>query len=108
MILDGAYATSIRWKAFAHVTNATKDSWKRFLLRYAFRLASWLFITGVSLVAAGSSATDNILTGIGAFFLVLSLCFLLLLPYLILVLYTAKLWATQLWFFGFEGYVDIS
>ena len=108
VILDGAYAASIRWKAFAHVANFTKDSWKRFFLRYAFRSASWLFITGISLIAGGTSNNISVVTGIGAFFLALALCFLLISPYLIRVLYTGKLWATQPWFFGFEGYLDIS
>ena len=108
VILDGAYAASIRWKAFAHVANITKDGWRRFFLRYAFRSASWLFITGISLVSAGTASHNDALTGIGGFFLAIALCFITMSPYLIRVLYTGKLWATQPWFFGFEGYLDIS
>ena len=108
VILDGAHAASIRWKAFAHVANITKDSWRRFFLRYAFRSASWLFITGITLISAGTASRNHKITGIGAFFLVIALCFILISPYLIRILYTGKLWATQPWFFGFEGYLDIS
>lgn len=120
VILDGAFAAAIRWKAFAHVAMVTRDSWRRFFLRYAFRSASYLFIIGISLLANGlaaqsidnangvSSAAALPYIGIGAFLLTISLCFILLSPYFIRILYTGKIWATQPWFFGFEGYLDIS
>lgn len=106
VLIDGARAAAIRWKAFAHVANTTKESWKRFFSRYAFRSASYLFITGISLVAAARGGGGPLL-GVGAFFLTISLCMLLVSPYLIRILYTGKLWATQPWFFGFEGYLDL-
>ena len=55
VIIDGAYAAAIRWKAFAHVANLTRDSWRRFFFRYAFRSTSYLFIVGISLLANGVS-----------------------------------------------------
>ena len=120
VIIDGGYAAAIRWKAFAPVANFTRDSWRRFFLRYAFRSTSYFFIVGVSLLANGvaiqsansangvDTSGSQIYIAIGAVLLVIALCFVLLAPYIIRVLYTGKIWATQPWFFGFEGYMDIS
>lgn len=110
VIIDGAHAAAIRWKAFAHVASVVQDSWRRFFFRYAFRSTSYLFFLGIILisrgVAYGSDGTSYI--AIGAIFLVVSLILILLSPYIIRLLYTGKLWDTQAWFFGFEGYMDIS
>lgn len=108
VIIDGGYAAAIRWKAFAHVADLTKDSWRRFLFRYAFRSTSYLFIVGISLLSNGVASDSGSYIAIGAIFLVISLSLTLLSPYLIRLLYTGKLWYTQAWFFGFEGYMDIS
>jgi hypothetical protein len=119
VMIDGGYAASIRWKAFAQVANLTRDSWRRFFFRYAFRSASYLFFIGIGLLSQGTvlrrtedaggynHAGSQIYIGIGAFFLVIALIFVLLSPYIIRVLYTGKIWGTQAWFFGFEGYMDI-
>ena len=119
VIIDGGHAAAIRWKAFAPVANLTRDSWRRFFFRYAFRSTSYIFIVGISLLATGASlksaesetgnsAGSGIYIGIGAFFLVISLILIILSPYIIRLLYTGKLWYVQPWFFGFEGYMDIS
>ncbi|KAI4256202.1 MAG: hypothetical protein L6R42_006355, partial [Xanthoria sp. 1 TBL-2021] len=110
VIIDGCYAAAIRWKAFAAVANLTRDSWGRFFFRYFFRSTSYLFIVGISLVAAGGAAGGGriSLTAVGAIFLTISLLVILGSPYIIRKLYTGKLWGTQAWFFGFEGYMDIS
>ena len=120
VIIDGGYAAAIRWKAFAHVANLTRDSWRRFFFRYAFRSTSYLFIVGISLLSNGvllqnaenangeSTAGSQIYIAIGAMFLSIALFFILLSPYIIRVLYTGKIWGTQAWFFGFEGYMDIA
>lgn len=120
VIIDGGYAAAIRWKAFAHVANITRDSWRRFFFRYAFRSTSYLFIVGISLLGNGvslrsaekandiSTAGSQTYIAIGATFLVIALLFILLSPYIIRILYTGKIWGTQAWFFGFEGYMDIS
>lgn len=119
VMIDGGYAAAIRWKAFAHVANATRDSWRRFFFRYAFRSTSYLFFLGIGLLSTGTAqrrtedeegynhASSDIYIGIGAFFLVIALIFVLLSPYIIRVLYTGKIWGVQAWFFGFEGYMDI-
>lgn len=120
VIIDGGYAAAIRWKAFAHVASLTQDSWRRFFFRYAFRSTSYFFIVGISLLSKGisvqnaenaygeSTAGSQTYIAIGAIFLVIALFFILLSPYIIRVLYTGKFWGTQAWFFGFEGYMDLS
>ena len=108
VIIDGSYAAAIRWKAFAHVANLTRDSWRRFFFRYAFRSTSYLFIAGISLLSAGAAGSGSVYIGVGAFLLTIALCLILGAPYIIRTLYTGKLWGTQAWFFGFEGYMDIS
>lgn len=120
VIIDGGYAASIRWKAFAPVANVVRESWRRFFFRYAFRSTSYLFLAGIALLANGvslqnaenaygeSTAGGQTYIALGAIFLVVALCFILFAPYIIRVLYTGKIWGTQAWFFGFEGYMDIS
>jgi hypothetical protein len=39
---------------------------------------------------------------------VFSLIIILASPYLIRLIYSGKLWNTQAWFFGFEGYLDLA
>ncbi|KAL8937926.1 MAG: hypothetical protein Q9211_003444 [Gyalolechia sp. 1 TL-2023] len=109
VIIDGCYAAAIRWKAFAAVANLTRDSWGRFFVRYLFRSTSFFFLIGISLTAAGAAAGSNTsLTAVGAILLTIALLIILGSPYIIRKLYTGKLWGTQAWFFGFEGYMDIS
>lgn len=108
VILDGCYAAAVRWKAFAPVAHLKRDTWGRFLVRYLFRSTSYLFIAGISLIAAGSAAVGSSLTAIGAIFLTVALLITLASPYIIRKLYTGKLWGTQAWFFGFEGYMDLA
>ena len=120
VIIDGGYAAAIRWKAFAHVANLKHDSWRRFFFRYGFRSTSYLFTVGIILLSNGvaqnaednddgeSTAGGQVNIAIGTFFLVIALCFILVAPYIIRILYTGKIWDTQAWFFGFEGYMDIS
>ena len=108
VIIDGGYAAAIRWKAFAHVANLTQDGWRRFFFRYAFRSTSYMFIVGISLLSNGVASGNGSSIAIGAIFLAISLSLTILSPYIIRLLYTGKLWYTQAWFFGFEGYMDIS
>ena len=102
VILDGAHAAAIRWKAFAQVATLTRDSWRRFFTRYAFRSSSWLLVTGAAFTIVG-----GVLRAIGGVFLAIALIFIVLSPYLIHVLYTGKIWDQQAWFFGFEGYMPL-
>ena len=112
VIIDGGYAAVIRWKGFAHVANLVRYSWRRFFFRYAFRSTSCCFIAGISLLANGVSLKAAGYDGqnyiaVGAILLVISLCFIVLAPYIIRLLYTGKIRGTQAWFFGFESYIDI-
>lgn len=108
VIIDGAYAAAIRWKAFAPVPSLRADSWRRFFFRYAFRSTSYFFIVGLVLISNGAATNNPSLTAIGAILLVLALLSILASPYIIRILYTGKIWGTQAWFFGFEGYLDIA
>jgi hypothetical protein len=103
VILDGAFGAAIRWKAFTTVKCIGMDSWKRLGSRMVIHGAPLGFLIGITLIAT-SSAT----LGIGAFLLVISLIVVLASPYLVRVIYSGKLWATQAWFFGFEGYLDLA
>lgn len=107
VIVDGAYAASIRWKSFAPVANLIRESWKRLFLRWIFRSIPILFIIAVSLISSGASASRVALVGIGAVILVITLVLIILSPWIIRILYAGKIWGTQAWFFGFEGYLDI-
>ena len=100
VILDGAFGAAIRWKAFALVASSIRDSWRRLGARTCLRGSPYLFYLGIILIAFQ-------MTAIGAILLIWALMVTLLSPYLIRLLYSGKLWGTQAWFFGFEGYMDI-
>lgn len=104
VMIDNGHAAAIRWKAFAPVANVRRDTMGRLLFRYLFRSTSYLFILGISFVA---TRAPN-LVPVGAIFLTIALLITLASPYIIRKLYSGKLWGTQAWFFGFEGYMDIS
>jgi hypothetical protein len=106
VILDGAFGAAIRWKSFAPVAYIKNDSWKRIGSRMALHGSPIIFLVGISLVAVGANFPG--LIPLGAVLLVLSLVIILLSPYLVRVIYGGKLWATQAWFFGFEGYLDLA
>jgi hypothetical protein len=101
VILDGAFGAVIRWKAFATVKCINKDSWKRLGSRTILHSSPIIFLVGIFLAAGISVAA-------GVFFLLISLAVILASPYLVRVIYSGKLWGTQAWFFGFEGYLDLA
>jgi hypothetical protein len=103
VILDGAFGAAIRWKAFATVKCFGRDSWRRLGARTVVHGAPITFVTGISLLSFPGP-----IRGIGAFWLVFSLIIILASPYLIRLIYSGKLWNTQAWFFGFEGYLDLA
>ena len=104
VILDNAHAAHIRWKSFTQVLAVRRDSIKRQLSRAAFRSTFYFLFSGVVLLLAGSGGQ---LTVPGAILLTIGLVFTLLSPYLIHHLYGGKIWGTQPWFFGFEGYMSL-
>jgi len=98
VILDGAFGAAIRWKTFATVKCIGINSWKRLGSRVIIHSAPLIFLIGI--ILAGTS--------VGAFLLVTSLIVVLASPYFVRVIYSGKLWGTQAWFFGFEGYLDLA
>jgi hypothetical protein len=100
VLLDGAFGAAIRWKSFAPVAYVNRDSWRRFAARILLRSSPVAFYIGAGLGVGG-------LTFLGGLLLIGSLVILLASPYLVRLCYTGKLWNTQAWFFGFEGYLDI-
>jgi hypothetical protein len=105
VILDGAFGAAIRWKSFAPVAYVAMDSWGRLFSRLALHSSPYLFTIGSTLVGYGLGAAS---VGIGALFLIFSLIIILMSPFLVRKTYTGKLWGTQAWFFGFEGYMDLA
>jgi hypothetical protein len=103
VILDGAYGAAIRWKSFAPVAYAVQISWKRMIANTLLRSSAIIFFAAIVLVSFPSAS----IRAAGAFLLVISLLAILASPYLVRVMYGGKLWGTQPWFFGFEGYLDI-
>jgi hypothetical protein len=103
VILDGAFGAAIRWKAFAPVAYIKQDSWKRLGARIALHGAPLSFLIGI-----GLATIPGPLGALGIVVLVFSLLIILASPYLIRIVYTGKLWATQAWFQGFEGYMDLA
>ena len=105
VILDGVFGAAIRWKAFALVATSVRDSWRRLGARTCLRGSPYLFYLGIVLVAI--QGTGDVTKAIGAIFLIWAIIVTLLSPYLVRLIYGGKLWGTQAWFFGFEGYMDI-
>lgn len=105
VILDGAFGAAIRWKAFAPVAYLTRDSWKRIGARIMLHGSAVYFLVGIYLATLFPGTS---LAGLGIFILLLALVIILASPYLVRVLYGGKLWGTQAWFQGFEGYMDLA
>jgi hypothetical protein len=108
VILDGAYGATIRWKSFAPVACAINDSWGRIFARIVLHSSPIIFLIGISLVASGVSMDFEEYKLIGGVFLAYSLVLILVSPFLVRKIYGGKLWGTQPWFFGFEGYMDLA
>ncbi|ERF72849.1 hypothetical protein EPUS_04284 [Endocarpon pusillum Z07020] len=106
VILDGAFGAAIRWKSFAPVAYASQTSWKRYTANLALRSSSLVFLTGTILLGIGARAGGT-LRAVGVALMLFSVAVVLASPYLVRVQYGGKLWDTQPWFFGFEGYLDI-
>lgn len=107
VILDGAFGAAIRWKSFAPVYTTGQDSWRRLGARTLLRLSPLFFIMGASITVNGVATQRSGEEAVGAFLLIISLIIIFVAPYLIRIVYGGKLWSTQPWLFGFEGYLDI-
>jgi hypothetical protein len=100
VIIDGAFGATIKWDSFAKVAFTSRESWSRMTVRGLLRGTPLWFITGVAFLSFG-------LTAPGAIFLILALITILTSPLAVQHCYSGKLWGTQPWLFGFEGYLDI-
>ena len=121
VILDGARAAAIRWKAFAPVVTLARENWKRTIMRLLIRSVSYIFLLGVGLIAAGVQVSLSYSNSggfsrfdpgapyktIGGIILGVALVLSFASPYLVRTLYTGKVWGAQPWLFGVEGYVNI-
>lgn len=106
VILDGAFAATIKWDKFERVAITTRETWSRMLARYFVRgTPGWFFIALLTLALGG--AGNSSAKGIGAFLLVIALVTVLLSPLLICHIYGGKLWNSQPWLFGFEGHLPL-
>ena len=95
IILDGAYAASIRWKSLHPVIHVKLDSWKRILAAILTRFSGWLILIGVLTKAFGGF----VLVGIGG---IAFLC----MPWLIRVYLGGKFRNVEAALFGIEGYMS--
>lgn len=103
VLIDGAFGAAIRWDSFAKVATTTRETWTRLISRILVRGTPLWFFNGILLVSVGGGSTK----AAGAIFLVMALITILLSPILITHIYSGKLWSTQPWLFGFEGYLDL-
>lgn len=102
VMLDGAFGAAIRWKAFATVAAVGNFSWKRTGARIALHGAPLYFLIGIVLIVF------HFAIFLAAILLLVSLPIILISPYLVRVIYSGKIWGSQAWFFGFEGYLDLA
>jgi hypothetical protein len=100
VIIDGAFGATIKWDSFAKVAFTNKETWIRLIARLLLRGTPLWFIAGIVPIALGQPAA-------GVIFLVLSIITILTSPIMVKHCYGGKLWGTQAWLFGFEGYLDI-
>jgi len=100
VIIDGAYAATIHWNSFRRVAVTTKETWTRMISRSLLRLTPVYLLSGIAALLSRS-------TKIGIAFMTLTAVFMLISPILILHIYGGKVWSTQPWLFGFEGYLPI-
>ena len=108
VILDGARAATIRWKRFQTVMLRVNPTVMRSLAVIALSLVSpVLFIAILILgISRGTGAGDSASVP-GYLMLVLSLILILMSPWLIHRTYLGKVWGSQPWFFGIEGYMPL-
>ena len=102
VLLDGAFGAAIRWKSFAPVAYLVRDTWKRSITAFLVRVIPLIIFPAIYLTSISTGARP-----VGILLLVIVLPILFASPYLICATHSGKLWGTQAWFFGFEGYLDI-
>ena len=105
VIIDGAYAATVHWDSFQRVAITTRETWTRLMARTSVRLAPGWFGLGILLIITGRNNPPAM--GFGVIILIIAIIIILLLPMLILHIYGGKLWNSQPWLYGFEGYMPI-
>jgi hypothetical protein len=105
VVIDGAFAAAVHWDSFQRVAITTKETWTRLMSRSYLRGIPCWFGLGILLVAVGGNNPTT--KGFGAIFLVVAIIGILLAPFLVLHVYSGKVWNTQPWLFGFEGHMNI-
>lgn len=100
VVIDGAFGATIKWDSFAKVASINRETWTRLIARLFLRGTPGWFTLAILFFSVRLKLA-------GAPFLVLALIAILTSPAAVLHCYSGKLWDTQPWLFGFEGYLDI-
>lgn len=100
VIIDGAFGATIKWDSFAKVAFINRETWLRLIARVFLRATPAWFSFGILFLSLR-------IKPVGAIFLTLALIAILTSPLAVKHCYSGKLWDTQAWLFGFEGYLDI-
>jgi hypothetical protein len=114
VILDGCKGATIRWKSLLPVAFSRRKTWYREVGKIGLRgTPLWFLIGLITLAATGSqhlpgSHGFNSAAAPGLVIFLIAMLFVFTSPILLLSTYRGKFWGTQAWFFGIEGYVDIS
>ncbi|KAH7116966.1 hypothetical protein B0J11DRAFT_105782 [Dendryphion nanum] len=105
VIIDGAYAASIRWDGFSKVNYRREVLWRHMVLNVLTRSSPVLIVISVILVTAGPSEARIASLVI----LILSTVMIIISPLIIRYLhhFDPKTHATNPCFFGIEGYVPL-
>ena len=104
VIIDGARAANIRWKSFSRVLLRGNDTWKRKLARFSLSAIGPAFLTLIPFIIISIVVNHYWIIAIPFLLIAPST---LLSPYLVKTLYLGKVWSSQPWFFGVEGYMSL-
>ncbi|KAL3422677.1 3-hydroxyisobutyrate dehydrogenase protein [Phlyctema vagabunda] len=107
VIIDGAYGTSIRWKAFHPIWTLRKWGWRRWFAWKLLHASSTFVLISFILMGIGSQAQNSGTIGAGVILLFLGIAGWLMAPRLLQIILGGKFWNTQAAVFGFEGYLSL-
>lgn len=107
IILDGAYGATVHWDSFQRVAITTRETWSRMLVRTFVRAVPGWFLLALILAISAQSGQDAALKAFAAILMIIVCIIVLLLPILILHIYSGKVWNSQPWLFGFEGHMEL-
>jgi hypothetical protein len=100
VIIDGAFAASVRWKGFQTVAYQKRLSWKRYIADALLQTSGLLFWIAIFLLGFGFYAAGAVVLLFGGGMIFAS-------PHLLRIQYGGKFWGQQPWFFAFEGYLPL-